>query len=62
MNIKKSLKIRLDIINQKIEEYKKKVIEDVEKEEMIPATSDLSLLRDLKEEQSLICKILDEEI
>lgn len=62
MNIKKSLKIRLDIINQKIEEYKKKVIEDVEKEEMIPATSDLSLLRDLKEEQLLICKILDEEI
>lgn len=62
MNIKKSLKIRLDIINPKIEEYKKKVIEDVEKEEMIPATSDLSLLRDLKEEQLLICKILDEEI
>ena len=62
MNIKRSLKIRLDIINQKIEEYKKKVVEDVEKEEMIPATSDLSLLRDLKEEQLLICKILDEEI
>lgn len=62
MDIKRSLKIRLELINKKIEEYKKKVIEDVEKEEMINATGDLLFMRDLKEEQSLICKILDEEI
>lgn len=62
MDIKISLKIRLELINKKIEEYKKKVIEDVEKEEMINATGDLLFMRDLKEEQSLICRILDEEI
>lgn len=62
MDIKRSLKIRLELINKKIEEYKKKVIEDVEKEEMINATGDLLFMRDLKEEQSLICRILDEEI
>ena len=62
MDIKRSLKIRLELKNKKIEEYKKKVIEDVEKEEMINATGDLLFMRDLKEEQSLICKILDEEI
>ena len=59
---KENLKIRLELINKKIEEYKKKVIEDVEKEEMINATGNLLFMRDLKEEQSLICKILDEEI
>lgn len=62
MDIKRNLKIRLDLINNQIEIYKKNAIKEIEKEEMIPATSDLLMLRDLKEQQSLICKILDEEI
>ena len=61
MNIKEQLKIRLDLINNQIEIYKKNAIEEIEKEEMIPATSDLLMLRDLKEQQGLIKRLLDEE-
>lgn len=61
MNIKDKLKIRLDFINKLIGIYKKHVIEEIEKEEMIPATSDLFMLRDLKEQQGLIKRLLDEE-
>ena len=61
MNIKGSLKIRLDLVNKQIEQYKKNAIEEIEKEEMIPATSDLLMLRDLKEQQGLIKRLLDEE-
>lgn len=39
MTIKERLKIRLDLINNQIEIYKKHAIEEIEKEEMIPATS-----------------------
>ena len=59
MNIKDSLQIRLDLINNYIEMYKKQAIEEIEKEEVIPATSDLLLLRDLKEQQLLIKQILE---
>lgn len=59
---REKLKIRLDLINNQIEIYKKNAIEEIEKEEMIPATSDLLMLRDFKEQQLLLCKILDEEI
>lgn len=61
MSIKNKLKIRLDLINQQIEIYKKNAIEEIQKEEMIPATSDLLMLRDLKEQQLLIKRLLDEE-
>ena len=61
MNIKDSLKIRLDLVNKQIEQYKKNAIKEIEKEEMIPATSDLLMLRDLKEQQGLIEKMLEEE-
>lgn len=61
MNIKDSLKIRLDLVNNQIEIYKKHAIEEIEKEEMIPATSDLLMLRDLKEQQLLMKKILEIE-
>ena len=61
MNIKEQLKIRLDLINTQIEIYKKNAIENIEKEEMIPATSDLLLMRDLKEQQGLIKKLLEKE-
>lgn len=61
MSIKNKLKIRLDLINSQIEIYKKNAIKEIEKEEMIPATSDLLMLRDLKEQQGLIKRMLDEE-
>ncbi len=61
MNIKDKLKIRLDLINNQIEIYKKNTIKEIEKEEMIPATSDLLMLRDLKEQQGLIKSLLDEK-
>lgn len=59
MTIKKSLEIRLDIVNSQIEVYKKNAIKEIEKEEMIPATSDLLMLRDLKEQQLLIKELLE---
>lgn len=58
MNLEDSLKIRLDLVNNQIKIYKKNAIEEIEKEEMIPATSDLLMLRDLKEQQLLIKQIL----
>lgn len=61
MSIKDKLKIRLDMINSQIEIYKKNAIKEIKKEEMIPATSDLLMLRDLKEQQGLIKRMLDEE-
>lgn len=61
MNIKDSLKIRLDLVNKQIELYKKHAIEEIEKEEMIPATNDVAMLRDLKEQQLLIKQILEED-
>lgn len=61
MSIKNNLRIRLDLVNNRIEIYKKNAIKEIEKEEIIPATSDLLMLRDLKEQQGLIKKLLDEE-
>ena len=61
MNIKDSLKIRLDLVNKQIELYKKHAIEEIEKEEMIPATDDVAMLRDLKEQQGLIKQLLETE-
>lgn len=61
MQIKDKLKIRLDLINSQIEIYKKNAIKEIEKEETIIATSDLLMLRDLKEQQGLIKRMLDEE-
>ena len=59
---KEKLKIRLELINNQIKIYKQNAIEEIEKEEMIPATSYLLMLRDFKEQQLLLCKILDKEI
>lgn len=61
MNIKDSLQIRLDLINNYIETYKKQAIEEIEKEDIIPATSDLLMLRDFKEQQLLIKQLLEIE-
>ncbi len=54
-----TLKIKLDFINNQIEIYKKNAIKEIQKEEMIPATSSLLILRDLKEQQLLIKDILN---
>lgn len=59
---KEKLKIRLELINNQIKKYKEIIIKEIESEEMVPATSDLLMLRDLKEQQLLLCKILDEEV
>lgn len=61
MNIKEILKLRLEDINKLIELYKRRAIEELEKEEMVPATSDVLMLRDLKEQQLLIKQILEED-
>ena len=61
MTTKKELEIRLDIVNSQIEIYKKNAIKEIEKEQMIPATGDLLMLRDLKEQQGLIKRLIDEE-
>lgn len=60
MTIKEKLKIRLEYINKEIEIYKKNTIEAIKKEQMIPATSYLLMLRDLKEQQGLIKRLLEE--
>lgn len=59
MQIKEKLKIRLSLINNQIEIYKKNAIEEIEKEQIIPATSSLLMLRDLKEQQLLIKEMLE---
>lgn len=61
MTIKKKLEIKLELINKQIEIYKENAIREIEKEEMIPATSDLAVLRDLKEQQGLIKDLLEIE-
>lgn len=61
MGVKEKLEIRLNQINNNIEIYKKNAIKEIEKEEMIPATSSLLMLRDLKEQQILIKRLLKEE-
>lgn len=61
MTIKKKLEIKLELINNQIEIYKENAIREIEKEEMIPATSDLAILRDLKEQQGLIKDLLEIE-
>ena len=58
---KESLKIRLEIINSRIEIYKKNAIEEIEKEEMIPATGSLLMLRDFKERQGLLEELIKGE-
>lgn len=57
---KLTLKIRLDLVNEEIEIYKKNAIEHIEKEEMIPATNDMLIMRDLKEQQLLLKRLLIE--
>lgn len=61
MQIKEKLKMRLGLINNQIKIHKKNAIEEIEKEEMIPATISLLMLRDLKEQQLLIKSVLEEE-
>lgn len=45
-------------IEYEIRIYKRNLIEEIEREEMIPASNDLLLLRDLKEQQRTIQRII----
>lgn len=57
--MKNIIRIKLELINNQIEIYKKNAIEEIEKEAMIPATSNLLMLRDLKEQQLLLKRLLE---
>ena len=49
---------KLEKIEYEIKIYKRNLIEEIEREEMIPASNDLLLLRDLKEQQRTIQRII----
>ena len=49
---------KLERIEYEIKIYKRNLIEEIEREEMIPASNDLLLLRDLKEQQRTIQRII----
>lgn len=59
---KKHLEERLNFITENIEIYKRNSIEAIEKEQMIPATSNLMIMRDLKEQQLLINQLLESKL
>ena len=49
---------KLERIEYEIKIYKRNLIEEIEREEMISACNDLLLLRDLKEQQRTIQRII----
>lgn len=57
---KQKLIDRLNSVNKAIKTYKTNIIEEIEKEEMIPATCDLLIMRDLKEQQGLLQQLIAE--
>lgn len=57
---KQKLIDRLNSVNKAIKTYKTSVIEEIEKEEMISATCDLLIMRDLKEQQGLLQQLIAE--
>lgn len=59
--MKEIIKTRLELINNEIEIYKKNIVEEVEKENMVVATNYLMTLRDLKEQQLLLKNLVDIE-
>ena len=58
---KEQLKHRLNLVNEQIEIYQENAIGHIEREEMIPATCDLLIMRDLKEQQGLLKMLLESE-
>lgn len=54
------LMIKLERIDREIQICKKNLIKKIERERMIPASNDLLLMRDLKEQQLLIKRIIIE--
>ena len=59
--MKEIIKTRFELINNEIEIYKKNIVEEVEKENMVVATNYLMTLRDLKEQQLLLKNLVDIE-
>ena len=57
---KEKLIARLNVVNKEIKIYKTNLIEEIEKELIIPATHDLLALRDLKEQQRLLQQLIIE--
>jgi hypothetical protein len=57
---KEKLINRLNVVNKEILIYKTNLIEEIEKESIIPATYDLLALRDLKEQQGLLQQLIAE--
>lgn len=53
------LKGKLERIEKYIKIYKSNLIEEIEREEIIPASNDLLLLRDLKEQQRTIHRMIE---
>ena len=59
MDIEK-LKQRLECVNIEILVYKNNLLKEVENEQIIPATNDLLVMRDLKEQQLLLKSLINE--
>lgn len=59
MDIEK-LKQRLECINMEILVYKNNLLKEVENEEIVSATNDLLILRDLKEQKLMLKEIIEE--
>lgn len=57
---KEILERRLELIKYHKDLHKRLAIEELEREEMVPATSDLLMMRDLKEQELLIERILSD--
>lgn len=57
---KEKLERRLELIKYHKDLHKRLAIEELEREEMVPATSDLLMMRDLKEQELLIERILSD--
>lgn len=63
---KEKLESMLECVNMEILVYKNNLLKEIEAETMVVATSDLMIMRDLKEQQLLLKRLIremeDEEI
>lgn len=59
--MKLNLDIKLTIVNEMIAVYKKNALNHIEKEEMIPASSAVALMRDAIEQKLLLERLIEEE-
>lgn len=57
---KEKLESMLECVNMEILVYKNNLLKEIEAETMVVATSDLMIMRDLKEQQSLLKRLIRE--